>query len=660
MKPRIGHIVFHPILNDITKAVAIELQDKIDCIEIANPNPLNEKEILQTALDLQTRCDVIISREDTINLLAPNLTVPVIGRSLRFSDIIEALYLASKKSKKVGLVLHCRQDIDLSYWPQVFGIEIYKSMYNSRRDALPAVLEVIKMGAEIITGGVLVGKHVTSCGVKHQMILQTRDTVVELIYKAIDIFNAIQKEKEYTTRFQTLLDFVHEGVIFLDHTFIVGYVNNRACQILKVAKNDLLNQDLTRGLKNILLPEGKDVLINTLSNIKEGPQLGVLLKLKDTSLVVNIVSPQVGNGMTTIMTFTEAAFLQKMEYKVRQQLTDKGLVTQFTLDDIISNSEPILNSKKLAKAFATTDSNILIYGETGTGKELFAQSIHNLSPRNKGPFVAINCSALPKELMESELFGYEEGAFTGARKSGKIGLFELAHAGTIFLDELSTMQLDLQAKILRVIQEKKITRLGGDKVIPVNVRIIAATNLNLREAVQNGQFRQDLYFRLNVLLLKIPPLREREGDIPLLFKHFVAKFSARLNPLIEYPSEQELEILLKYDWPGNVRELENFAERFVATSIYDSNTAGILESLLPNIMPLHQISVDTFNNMPNNGEAPLLTQYINKNELELFYRIGAKNNWNKKLMAKDLGISETTLWRKLKKAGISAFKRSPL
>jgi len=411
LKPRIGHIVFHPILNDITKAVAIELQDKIDCIEIANPNPLNEKEILQTALDLQTRCDVIISREDTINLLAPNLTVPVIGRSLRFSDIIEALYLASKKSKKVGLVLHCRQDIDLSYWPQVFGIEIYKSMYNSRRDALPAVLEVIKMGAEIITGGVLVGKHVTSCGVKHQMILQTRDTVVELIYKAIDIFNAIQKEKEYTTRFQTLLDFVHEGVIFLDHTFIVGYVNNRACQILKVAKNDLLNQDLTRGLKNILLPEGKDVLINTLSNIKEGPQLGVLLKLKDTSLVVNIVSPQVGNGMTTIMTFTEAAFLQKMEYKVRQQLTDKGLVTQFTLDDIISNSEPILNSKKLAKAFATTDSNILIYGETGTGKELFAQSIHNLSPRNKGPFVAINCSALPKELMESELFGYEERCF---------------------------------------------------------------------------------------------------------------------------------------------------------------------------------------------------------------------------------------------------------
>lgn len=647
MKPRIGHIVFHPTLYKTTESIAMDLKNKIKSIEIVHPNPYNETEILQTALDLQKRCDVIISREDTINLLAPSLTIPVIGRTLSYSDIIEALYLASLKSKKVGLVLHSPQRIDLSYWPKVLGIEVFESLYNTRQDALNAVLTAKKMGAEVIAGGVIVEKYVLANGLSHQMIEQSKGTVIELMNKAIDVFNAIQKEKEHSTHFKALLDFAHEGVILLGQDLTVSYLNNRASQLLKIAANSLLHKHLIHGLANILLPEGKDALQKALSNENFDPHLGVLVKSKSASFVFNIVSPDVGDKMTTIMTFTEASLLQKMEYNVRQQLSDKGLVAKFTLDTILGISDQISEAKKEARAFAATDSNILVYGETGTGKELFAQSIHNLSNRKRGPFVAINCSALPKELMESELFGYEEGAFTGARKSGKIGLFELAHGGTIFLDELSTMPLDLQSKILRVIQEKEVTRLGGDKVIPINVRIISASNRDLWEAVQSEQFRQDLFFRLNVLQLKLPSLRDRREDIPILFKYFVAKFSSQLNPHIIFPSEEESAVLLNYNWPGNVRELENFAERYVATSIYNNNAAGIIEKLLSG-------------NTHSMNKGPTLNKFIENNELELIISTGNKYNWNKRKMAQDLGISETTLWRKLKKAGISTIKLSPL
>ncbi len=658
MKPRIGHIIFHPKLVEISAAVAREMAAEIAGIEIAQPNPLDDNDIIKAARELAKKCDVLISRVDTVNLLAPVVSIPVVERNITFADIMDALYQASKRGGKAAVVVHAAQDCDLGPWPGVLGVEVIKEVYHSREEALAMVLRAKGKGATVIVGGVLTEKHAVSCGLQHQIIEIRKDTVTQCVRKAIDIYWAIKKERDYLTRFQALLDFAHEGVIFLERDHTVAYVNDRACQILGVARNDLLRKTLVKSLKDCLLPEGKDTLEKTVMEKFRQPQAGILVKFKDNkSIVANIVpSSLVENMTTTIITFTEASQLQKVEYNVRRQLAARGLVAKFNLDDIVGKSVSLEYAKKEARAFAATDSTVLICGETGTGKELFAQSIHNLSSRKGGPFVAINCSALPKELMESELFGYEEGAFTGARKTGKAGLFELAHGGTIFLDEIGTMPLDLQAKILRVIQEREVARLGGDKVIPVNVRIIAATNCNLEEAVRKGEFRQDLYYRLNVLLLRLPPLRERIEDIPLLFKHFVKRFAAELKVDMELPDPEELDKLQLYHWPGNVRELENFAERFVALASYNRDPAGLLEYLLQEIKPATKQDCPAPVRAGQRTKPPRkasLAAALANNEVELIQAVGEEVNWNKKKMAEILGISPTTLWRKLKKAGLS-------
>ena len=213
---------------------------------------------------------------------------------------------------------------------------------------------------------------------------------------------------------------------------------------------------------------------------------------------------------------------------------------------------------------AGTDANILVEGETGTGKEVFAQAIHNASAYNEGPFLAVNCAALPRDLIESELFGYVEGAFTGASRKGRLGKFELASGGTLFLDEIGEMPLEVQAKLLRVLQEKTIVRVGGDRTIPIDCRIIAATNRDLRQAVSEQRFRRDLLYRLNVLTIEVPPLRERRGDIPLFIERFIAHFAERSNKVVDSVAPQVLKRLTNYRWPGNVRELENIIEHGVA------------------------------------------------------------------------------------------------
>ncbi|MEN6327398.1 MAG: sigma-54-dependent Fis family transcriptional regulator [Syntrophomonas sp.] len=240
-----------------------------------------------------------------------------------------------------------------------------------------------------------------------------------------------------------------------------------------------------------------------------------------------------------------------------------GAEATFYFRDIIGDSRSLCDAIQLASQAASTISNVLITGESGTGKELFAQAIHNQGPRRDGPFVALNCAALPRELIASELFGYVEGAFTGASRGGRPGKFELAAGGTLFLDEIGDMPIDQQATLLRVLQEKKITRVGGDKIIPVDVRIICATHKNLLEEVRKGNFREDLYYRLNVILVSVPPLRERQGDVIVLFEYLLEKISRRLGISIEYVDPAVGQCLQGYSWPGNVRELENVVEKMV-------------------------------------------------------------------------------------------------
>ena len=306
--------------------------------------------------------------------------------------------------------------------------------------------------------------------------------------------------------------------------------------------------------------------------------------------------------MGYMIVFDDIATLQQTEQKIRKKISRKPLTANYTFDDIIGSSESIQQTILQAKKYSQSNASVLIQGESGTGKELFAQSIHQSSNRSFNSFVALNCAAIPESLLDSELFGYEEGSFTGAQKGGKPGRFELAHGGTIFLDEISELPLHLQTRLLRVLQEKEIMRIGGDQVVPVDVRIIAASNKDLLECVKDGTFREDLYYRLNVLQLFIPPLRQRKKDIIELFRYFIRK-EERLNQAL---SDQDLLIFEQNDWKGNIRELENFAERFIVLCqdeirSHDRITKLLQSSLTPNTLSQNnQIQEPAKNKNPEN------------------------------------------------------------
>lgn len=335
------------------------------------------------------------------------------------------------------------------------------------------------------------------------------------------------------------------------------------------------------------------------------------------------------------------------EVKKGRKLADKlmGRHAIYTFDKIIGRDENFLRVIEFAKKVADSRSNVLIMGESGTGKELFAQSIHNHSERKSEPFVAINCGAIPRNLIESELFGYVEGAFTGAKASGHPGKFEIADGGTIFLDEIGEMPIDLQTRLLRVIEEGTVSRIGDVKEIVVNVRVIAATNKDLNLEVEEGRFRKDLFYRLNVLPVRLPSLKERKSDVPLLIEYFMGRISKKLNKKRVIISNEQMEKLEEYDWPGNVRELENYVELSVNTEsvpeiswVSGSKKADALEG--------GKLEYPQFG--PDKDECIKLEQVERKHIVKVLsvYR------GNVSLTAKKLGIGRNTLYRKLESYGI--------
>ena len=341
-----------------------------------------------------------------------------------------------------------------------------------------------------------------------------------------------------------LLDELMSGVIVTDETDQIELINNKAKDILNLSKENVIGKNikhLTNRINNL------DFILNE-KDIKDK-----LIKFEGKELVFTVKTVEFdGQFYGKIIIVSPYREMVETHQKVHKQLVGKGHYTEYQFDDIIGESTLINKAKEISKKIARTDSTILLLGDSGTGKEMFAGSIHNYSNRNLEPFVAINCATLPENLLESELFGYEEGAFTGARKGGKIGLFEQAHGGSIFLDEIGDLPLNLQARLLRAIEEKEIMRLGGDSVINIDTRIIAATNQNLFNLMEEGKFRKDLFYRLNVFQINIPALSERRNDILVLINHYLDKWEE--NKII---TKDLQDFFNNYSWPGNVRELKN-------------------------------------------------------------------------------------------------------
>ena len=313
------------------------------------------------------------------------------------------------------------------------------------------------------------------------------------------------------------------------------------------------------------------------------------------------------------------------------------------IDNIIGESEAIKKVKKETIMAAQSVSTVLITGESGTGKELFARAIHNHSKRAEYPFIAVNCAAIPDNLLESELFGYEEGAFTGARKGGKLGMFEIAHKGSLFLDEIGDMSLHLQSKLLRVLQEKEVNKIGAKSNIEIDVRIIAATNKDLESMVKEGTFREDLYYRLNVIPIKLPSLSQRKGDIPLLIDYMIREYSVKLEKNVEGIDEVALDRMQKYGWPGNVRELQNSIEYSVNMAQGREITVDVLpKSILEYEEKFEEDETSAIETLEN----------LEKREIQKALKRYGVYKKDKELAAKALGISRATLYRKIEKYGI--------
>lgn len=455
----------------------------------------------------------------------------------------------------------------------------------------------------------------------------------ESLQQAIKSAIAIANFKDISSKMRSLLDSEDDGILLIDETGTIQFCNQIFCQMSGLEDSAMLGKNMRDMIRHspffsVLLKSKsafqykKNLYSITTFPYKDANQSGRIIKV------------------TSLGDYAEKG--QHLIPAINAHRAD-GFQAKYTFSDIVGQHPDMLELKQEAMNYAATDSPILIIGESGVGKELFAQSIHNASKWADGPFVAVNCAALSESLLESELYGYADGAFTGARKGGKIGLFELSEGGTLFLDEISELPLNLQATLLRSIQEKQIIRVGGTQVIQIHNRIICASNRNLITEVNNHAFRNDLFFRISVLCLPIPPLRERKSDIRLLVNRLSRSFTTLDGSSPTFPPEL-VDALMEYSWPGNVRQLTNFLESIIVTSATGQIHREHFQKAFRRFMKVH-------NQVQELPHAPYMIDTTAKNldqlEMEIINIKYEEFDHNVQATAAALGISRATLWRKL-------------
>lgn len=442
--------------------------------------------------------------------------------------------------------------------------------------------------------------------------------------------------------FKDILELVYDGVVYVDSDGYVKVLTEAFAELLGVDAEESIGKHVTEVIENtrmhIVAKNGKTELAEP-HKIKNKYIISTRIPVFKNGKVVGAVGKVLFNNMEQISALSKRLkiFTESLNNN-KGNLLDRNMA-YYTFDSIMGVSATIEKAKKYARKAAKSDSTVLIIGESGTGKELFAHSIHNESDRSMGAFVKVNCAAIPLELLESELFGYEEGSFTGANKGGKVGKFEIADGGTIFLDEIGEFPIHMQVKLLRVLQEREIERIGGLGSKPINVRVIIATNRNLEEMVENSEFRLDLYYRIKVMQLNVPSLRERSEDIELLAKHFLDKYQQLMNKNIQGISSEAVHYLQNYSWPGNIRELENTIER--ALNLLEDG-----EVLTPKHLPRN-----IANSKPPSSIIPL-AEVLEDVERKTIVEALQALDGNKSEAARKLGISRTSLYEKMNKFGL--------
>jgi len=482
----------------------------------------------------------------------------------------------------------------------------------------------------------------------------TASAIENLRISIDELLEIVKINEKYKTYLLKCFDSVRNAISIFDNDAKLLYANENFCKNFHIDdRNSAIGMHIHDVMKRYGIKaqsmESNATHLSMMDVLKSGKEkldCGVRMESKFDSNYVQLVDNDMYPVLNNVGDVTGMIEISRSHQQVMKGTRKiMGLTAEYNFNDIIGGSKIIRDKIKLAKEFSLNSGNVLITGESGVGKELFAQSIHNYSARSKGPFVALNCASFPVELIESELFGYVEGAFTGASKKGQIGKIELADGGTLFLDEVGELPYYFQSKLLRVLETWKVTRVGSTKEVPVDVRLVAATNRNLNEMVSTGLFRQDLYYRLQVLEIEIPPLRERPNDVLLLAEHFL-KMSADQNGKTVKKIDKEAKIILKeYDWPGNARELRNFINRIDL----------LLKEQLITVKDIYAyLNSKEYNFSSTTNEAPEIR--INKRKMEIntsyanmLNEVLAITEGNKKEAAKLLGISRKTFYRLLEK-----------
>ncbi|NIF13282.1 propionate catabolism operon regulatory protein PrpR, partial [Burkholderia sp. Ax-1735] len=508
-------------LRDLFREIAGEFDERADVRIVTRAY----EDALSAIAEAGTaRPDVIVAAGSNGGFLKTRAQVPVVVVSPTGFDVMQALARARRDASRIALVSAGETPPEVRRFVAAYGLDVQFASYQSAQEAEACVHDLHDRGIETIVGPGLVTDLAASAGMG-AVFLYSHASVRKAVETALEVAYATHAEAFRRQRLDTLLQHLRDGVVALDAHGRVEAINERLASALGVEPAAAVGRALVD-----LRPE-----LRTL----RGEDGDALATVRGVRYVVHR-GPLVDRGVTSgsVLTFQESRAVERLDRALRSQPTTQQFAARYALDDVVGASAPMARVRDLVRRYAKSDATVLVLGESGTGKEMIAQSLHALSARRSYPFVAVNCGAFPEALLESELFGYEEGAFTGARRGGKTGLFEAAHRGTLFLDEIGEMPPSLQSRLLRVLQEREVIRLGSTEPIRIDVRVIAATHRPLLAAVEAGTFRADLYYRLNILNVGLPPLRERAADIPALAATLLVQAARREPRLAERLHEQ--------------------------------------------------------------------------------------------------------------------------
>lgn len=640
-------------MNHLRKIAILTYQDRLEKYTNQLQTEFEDTEVIQYGSDFsyeilaqrakmieQLGYEAIIARGYTAALIKADVDIPVAIVEPDLPDVLEAMIDYGLKEGDPVTILFQNSNVLLKYEKlsdyihSLFGVRPEIESYYDMKEYYDKINRVYMRNRILFTGhnGIQRAREI---GGRCAPLYVGENAIRTAVIEAIGLIDTRRKDAARNGKMEAVLSTRNEGIINIDETCRVEWINDYARRVLGIPYNeDISRIDLPAAIPGI-----------SWEKVLSGEQTNVIVNTKASEdIIMNTKNVRgADGGREAFIFFRKTDSVVEEEKKIRAEIRRKGQYAKYTLEDILGNSEKMRICKEKTKQCAKFDENVLIYGESGVGKELFAQCIHNESARSAGPFYAINCAALPESLLESELYGYSEGAFTGAKRGGKPGIFERAHTGTVFLDEVGELSPASQSALLRVIQEKEVRRIGSDTIIPVDVRIVAASNRDIYEEVERKRFRRDLFYRLNTVFLTIPPLRERRTDIFPLLESFVVQRGKQYNlKCTAVFTDEAKRHLLHYDWLGNVRELQNFASRIFALGYY----MGTIDLAAVKIL---------LSNSPRDGQTGTAAEASREQaprpvtavEIQEALRLCGGNRTE---AARRLGISRTHLWRLLKKA----------